>query len=769
MSFPVRKIWTKLSRMSWDEFRTRVRQEAGKRLEFAFSRVGLIRDIQLHEVHGPGGEFFFRRDEVGSRVELIREHIPASVDAVLSEADEILHHRFNVLGYRNLDYGTEIDWHLDAVNKKHAPLKPWYKVPFLSFDRVGDHKVTWELNRHQHLVTLAKAFAFTHDPKYVHEIRDQFYSWQRANPYPMGINWGSSLEVAFRSLSWIWVRALIAEAASDSTSFDHDLVCGLARNGAYIERYLSTYFSPNTHLLGEALALFFIGTLCPEIPFSQRWGQRGFNILLGEMQRQVRADGVYFEQSLYYHVYALDIFLHARALAQSNHLKMPDSFDAMLKKMLLVVDVLSREGPPQGFGDDDGGRLFDPLRNRAEHMTDPLALGTCVWDDLATHSRPLTEESIWMFGSRAVSASRKVPTYSGLESRCFEEGGLYVIGSDTPIRSQMLIDAGPHGTGHGGHGHADALSIRLSVEGQPWLIDPGTYVYMAADDSRNEFRGTLAHNTLRVDSEDQAVPQTPFSWSAIPKVATERWLVGEGFSLFSGSHTGYTRLPDPVLHHRTIFHLNGEYWIVLDLADGRSNHKLEISWHFAPGSRLLTGEGTLTATQGGRQLALLMAEPWNCSLTERFCSPAYGQKEAAASAVVTSCAQLPAQMATLIVPFKSRLGSFTKEESSGASRSYVYEHADNTDQVVFGSGEQWSSGPIKGDAEFLFVRRSGKEVTALICCSATQLEIDEQRVFSFPHRVERLEWTSGSGASASDRESIKFLREDLLRAGNAVR
>ena len=85
--------------------------------------------------------------------------------AIIREADEICQHRFRLLGYENLDYGTDIDWHLDAVHKKRAPLDPWFKIPFLDFAKVGDHKITWELNRHQHLVTLAKAWLLTQEDK----------------------------------------------------------------------------------------------------------------------------------------------------------------------------------------------------------------------------------------------------------------------------------------------------------------------------------------------------------------------------------------------------------------------------------------------------------------------------------------------------------------------------------------------------------------------------------------------------------------------------
>ena len=62
--------------------------------------------------------------------------------------------------------GLEIDWHCDRVHGKRAPRKPWFRMKYLDFAEVGDSKVTWELNRHQHLVTLAKAYRLTGDQKF---------------------------------------------------------------------------------------------------------------------------------------------------------------------------------------------------------------------------------------------------------------------------------------------------------------------------------------------------------------------------------------------------------------------------------------------------------------------------------------------------------------------------------------------------------------------------------------------------------------------------
>ncbi len=441
--------------MSWDELDTRLRQEFSKRLDVALCQIGLQPARNgLHLSSAPGGKFFFSDQERDSRVRLLRKHLPQQAKQIVADAKEICRHQFRLLGYQNVSYGPEIDWHLDAVHGLRSPLIPWFKINFLNFHEVGDHKVTWELNRHQHLVTLAKAWMLTGEKGYAEEMFAQWYSWKRANPYPMGANWASSLEVAFRSLSWIWVDHLLAGCPSIPADFHNDLLHGLALNGRHIDRYLSTYFSPNTHLLGEAVALFFLGTLYPQLTEAENWKRKGWRIVQEESVRQVRADGIYFEQTLYYHVYALDFLLHARLLASRNGMEVPVAYDQVLRKMLGFVQAVSQVGPPDGFGDDDGGRLFDSSRNHAEYLTDPLALGAAVYRDESLRERPtLTEEAIWLFGEQAVSAPA---SHRSLQSQAYPDGGVYVVVSSGPDPQQMVLDAGPQGTGHCGHGHADA-------------------------------------------------------------------------------------------------------------------------------------------------------------------------------------------------------------------------------------------------------------------------------------------------------------------------
>ena len=59
--------------------------------------------------------------------------------------------------------------------------------------------------------------------------------------------------------------------------------------------------------------------------------------------------------------------------------------------------------------------------------------------------------------------------------RVLPDSGYFV--SRTAAGGHLVFDAGPHGFLNGGHAHADALSVVLTVGGEPLLIDPGTGDY----------------------------------------------------------------------------------------------------------------------------------------------------------------------------------------------------------------------------------------------------------------------------------------------------
>jgi Heparinase II/III-like protein/Heparinase II/III N-terminus len=755
----------RLASMDRHELFDRVRQNVTARADVFRYRTGsnFVSQSQLGE-SVTLGRFFFTPAEIPALSTELKQVFPAQADEIVSRAERICRHRFDLLGFANLDYGAEIDWHYDAVHDKRAPRKPWFKVKYLDFDEVGDSKITWELNRHQHFVTLAKAYTLTGDDKFVREIFTQWAHWHEENPYPIGINWASSLEIAYRSLSWIWTFFLLQECPLFTIQLRKQWEAALNLNGRHIETYLSTYFSPNTHLLGEALALFFLGTLFPHLHSAARWQRRGWEILQSEAAKQVRKDGFYFEQSTYYHVYALDIFLHARILAELNQVAISPIFDQTLQLMLNALLLMGRAGIAPGFGDDDGGRIFDPLRNQAEHILDPLATGAVLYrrGDFKFVTGGAREETLWLLGVKGLAQFDSLAsTEPSANSTALRESGFYLMADETS-GEQLLIDAGPLGAGSGGHGHADALSICLVRDGRNLLIDPGTYEYVGRDGERDRFRGTGAHNTMQVDGLDQAESIGPFSWKNFPQVRIEQWVNGRQFDLFHGSHDGYSRLPSPVMHHRWVFHRKKKFWLVRDRAEGNGSHQLDIEWHIAPTLSPVNSKQCAFADQRER-LALLTTDgnDWSRSVRRDYWSPAYGHKEPASVVSFGATVDLPADFVTLLITeqnFEAHLGQLVRVDQSNrdpvdSENICGYQYSNGRQEQSFFFADQpladlcfadqpgaWTLGAWSSDASFLYWSfDSETEERALILCCGSYADFEGRRVITCEKRVSYVE------------------------------
>jgi hypothetical protein len=749
----VRRRVARVFSMPPREILDRVRQYATARADLQRYRTGhsFARSESQAESHG---RFFFNPAEIPALANELKRIVPGQTNEIVVRAESICRHHFDLLGYEDLDYGAEIDWHLDAVHGRRAPLKPWFKVKYLDFDEVGDSKVIWELNRQQHLVTLAKAYRITGEEKFVREIFAQWASWHQSNPYPMGVNWASSLEVAFRTLSWIWTYFFLLDSPLFTAELRRNWRDALSLNGRHLETYLSTYFSPNTHLLGEALALFFLGTLFPELQLAKRWQRRGWEILNREAARQVRADGFYFEQSTYYHVYALDMFLHARILAGLNGLSIAPEFDRTLERMLDVLLLLCRAGIPLSIGDDDGGRLFDPRRNHAEHMLDPLGTGAVLYrrGDFKFLAGAPREETLWLLGLKGLADFDSVPEAEPRpDSTALPDSGIYLMPESSG--QQLQIDAGPLGAGSGGHGHADALSIGLVRQGQGLLLDPGTFEYVGDSGERARLRGTRAHNSLEVDGLGQSHPAGPFSWSSFPQVKVEKWTVGREFDLFHGTQDSYSRLPSPVLHHRWVFHSRDSFWLVRDEAQGSGSHQLDIFWHMGPRLRP-ENSSPFVFSDGRSDLALLTPEghTWSQSVGREYCSPAYGKRTGASVITFGAHAQLPADFVTLVLAGEQGeldIGQFTRMNDSAPAKTRGYRYRNSRQEHAFFFAPHqgaWKLDAWGSDAEFLWWRldRSRDQYT-LVLCNGSYVDAAGHRVLTCGKTVSYAEVLSSAG------------------------
>lgn len=613
--------------MSGDEISTRLLQAFHQYLDAWRHQAGAAPHAPAVAGSPHAGRFFFDRGEAAAIAGAWLSHAPEEAAGTVARAERVMLGQYPLLGFDALDFGRPVDWQLDPVHGKRSPMIPFRQIPYLSLDVVGDHKIVWELSRHQHLVTLVRAWLFTGERRFAVEALAQWDDWQSRNPYPLGIHWTSTLEVAFRVLSWIWMDWMLSGSEFDTPSRRERFAKAAAHGAWYIRRYLSTYFAPNTHLLGEAYVMWVVGTAYPEYRDAALWRSEGWRVVNEEAVNQVRADGFHFEQSTYYHVYALDFFLQARCLAARTGLD-TGVLDRVVPKMAEGLAALSGGGIAPRFGDDDGGRLFDPARNRTEFMTDPLATTAIVYGDRKlSGGAQLCEEAFWLVGAHAASRLDQLKA-AALRSgpRLFRESGYACLPQGDAC---LVMDVGPHGYGNGGHGHADALSIQLMSRGVALITDPATASYPIEKEDRNRFRGTAAHSTVEVDGLSQADPVGSFKWGRHPVTTIESWSESPG--AITASHDGYQRLPDPVTHRRTVAIVGERQWRVEDSLVAAGRHRYSVRWSLPPGAEAAAIDDGfhVTYSDGQRLLAQLAGIGWRLSVQEYSWSPAYGRIERA--------------------------------------------------------------------------------------------------------------------------------------------
>ena len=659
----------------------------------------------------------------------IRSRWPAAEADSVQRAGEIIDGRFDLLGYRGLSFdsstadaaqdrtagpassATRIDWHFDPVHQRRMPMAFWSRVPYLD-PACGDHKIVWELNRQQHWLGLSRALWLTGNTAYADAMAQEFSAWLAANPPLFGGNWASMLEVAFRSLSWVWgLHAMLAfgDVKADGTPWLVDMMVALDRQLTHVERNLSLYFSPNTHLTGEALALYVCGAALPELAASTRWIDAGRAVLLNEIVRQVEPDGGHAERSTHYHRYTLDFYLLALLTARRiGDTAAAECFEEALERLAPFAQAMADgQGLLPRIGDDDAGRLWPIAGRDSADVRDSLALAAAVLGRREWAPWGVTEEVLWLtsndrgsfdrglalgFDDRRVRERRALtfrapmrhdsrPERSNLLpfpdaerrrvvaerrgtvghrhgtaetggsdrriTRVFPDTG-YVT-SATATGDHLVIDAGPHGYLNGGHAHADALSVVLTLRHRPLLVDPGTPTYTMDSVLRDDSRISASHNTVTVDGLSSAVPDGPFRWRTRADARLELARHNSRFALIEATHDGYRRAG-----HRRMVLASDRGYLFVDQITGEGEHHAAQHWHLDPRWQVgYEADRSLRLTHESGERAWLLHDRGDLSLVNGdqssplgWVSPSYGVRVPAWSVRVAHADRAPFTLIT---------------------------------------------------------------------------------------------------------------------------
>jgi uncharacterized heparinase superfamily protein len=522
------------------------------------------------------------------------ELFPESVRKTVSLADEIVHGKIPIFS-DIVDLSGGIDWNVDYRSRKRAPLRFYRDLHAIDAERVGDVKNIWELNRHNFLIHLGKAYFLTGETRYYERWRELVLSWIRANPHNIGINWESSIELAIRAINWIWSSYYFLDNLLLDCELHENLYDALYMHGEHIQHHLSFYFSPNTHLTIEALGLLYMGKSFPRMNNASRWVTQGFDILESQLDRQVLDDGGYFEMATYYHKYTVDLYLHYLVLKGGRD-SWPALAGAKIKRLVKHLMLISEpDGTIPLIGDSDGGELLHLGGNKRGAMGACGAIAALLDDgDLrALCGAHLAEEALWLLGPARFDAFGRLndkPRHSAWHSLNIVSGLFCFRTGMTWGDSFAIVDCGPHGWGSCGHAHSDLLSFEWFCDGTKVIIDPGTYTYSGSRELRDAIRSSQRHNTITIDNVSQSVPGDVFRWKKIahPKCAYARThgMIG----LFEGEHDAYDA--KGVRHRRALIFLGDALTVVVDfLRVWRPNKSLLYSLQF--------NEGVLE-DQGGR-------------------------------------------------------------------------------------------------------------------------------------------------------------------------
>jgi hypothetical protein len=551
-----------------DEWRVRIQQKVfcavNKLLErknrAIFSRDGHMRALGLNDgnIHEwwqeRGNRWFLNPDRTRLLRKFFSEHHELA-DQIIHLANHVMEDEFSILGHGLIKLEGETRWHRDPVLGTVAPQVYSGEIRYLDVAEVGDSKCVWEPSRFGWVYWLGMAHLITGKPCYAEKFRELTMDWFANNTYPRGIHFCSALEAGFRAYACVWALNLFHDYIAGEPALLDKLLHGIWISCRHIENNLSYYFAPNTHLLGEAFALFACGAALPEFAQSTRWRRLGTTILAREAKRQFHYDGTHRELSSCYHLYSVDFYLQTLLIARQTGLPVDPALEATaFRSAVRLAELVPNSLQMPQFNDCDGGRLtwFTPEPLDASPT---LLAAKQLWahPSLSNHSDPRNGYHLWMDQSRGRAASAETCLTAATSAGNAAGNGRHQGTTkrtdqlDSGIASYrnhsgdyLLFRAGPFGYRNCGHSHDAPTSFVFHSAGQPLIVDSGTGSYTVSHDIRDRFRGAFGKNILLVNRSGPSVPSDWFNWERKTDAlltCVERF---SGGFLCSGRHEGFS-------------------------------------------------------------------------------------------------------------------------------------------------------------------------------------------------------------------------------------
>lgn len=506
------------------------------------------------------------------------------------------------------DYQTA--WNAGFQTQGTWPEEPY--SPSISISQraeIGDIRTNWELNRHFQISALAKSYYCTRDEGTLWELERLFQDWNRHNLFLHGVEWSSAMEAAIRVNAWVYAFAFLKKAGCEERLLAQ-LEHGVLLMTDHIMQHRARFSSANNHLIVEMYAVGLVGILTDYQP----WRDEALRILTQELPRQNYSDGVNREMSLHYQSFVMEAYGLLWLLMTKNDIEVPQIWKSYLRAMTqFLADSTDDFGTTMEFGDSDEGKILDLNGKMDNHYQYVMNLMGCLLGMKFTQA-PWHENLYWIVPEkRRKSAAAYTP---GLV--CSRREGGYTFLRSKDRRVLIGIDHAELGFGSiAAHGHADALSFQMSIDGQPVFVDAGTFNYHVPVEARDAFRSTRSHNTVMIDAQEQSEMLGPFIWGKRAQAELLSLWEEDGAVCVSMSCCGHSGI-----HRRTMVFNQKNRLEILDETEGREG---KLFLHTGAGCGVEKNQNTAVIRVEGKQITC--ANDANAWVSEQgWYSEKYNQK-----------------------------------------------------------------------------------------------------------------------------------------------
>jgi hypothetical protein len=504
------------------------------------------------------------------------------------------------------------------------------------------------------------AYRLTNDARYGKKIVDQLDSWARANP-PLDDpeTWRKTLprwwlmDSAVRADTWVWTFSMLVDTDVWTPQINTLFLYKMCQHGDFLN-VVTTQDIRTNHALVHGQGLLTLAKFFPEFVDSEKWAERGRDILYRAMDAQTFADGCNGEQSPNYAMVVTPRLLEMLWLDRQDGHDWPADRVALLRRAVeSYYQLLSPDGnqPP----------LSDSYRTNPSTF---FLLADIVLNETRYPPAKPRNRDVWVFGPKNIAKYLDAPLrpMAGERGRTYAmtASGNYVMrsGADEKAR-QIIFDAGPKG---GLHGHYDLLNFELFGYDRPLIADPGLLRYDESDD-RAWIRSTPAHNTISIDGQNHG----ELEGAGNPGIVVDQWDVQPDHVQVTAHHFGYGYLAGRPVVARSIWYDYDSTMLVVDWGEGVEPHEYTTSFTInGTAVSYDSAQGSIRSTNkiGGNVAIRPLPRPNQSTRTERrFTSsrPPPDEKDPATRFAVSQTGEF-VTFATLVLAYEGQRAPATRAQ-----------------------------------------------------------------------------------------------------------